>query len=186
MATPGWIDLFVARLDALGVGYMVTGSIASMIYGEPRLTLDIDIVLELQIERADAFLDAFPESAFYRPPLEVVRAEASRDARGHFNLIHYETGMKADIYMRTRDSLDRWGLANRRRLAMGANAMWVAPPEYVIVRKLEYFREGGAERHVRDVRAMLAGGHELNRDFLAAELRERGLEREWLRVTEPA
>ncbi len=186
MATPGWIDLFVVRLDALGVGYMVTGAIASMIYGEPRLTLDVDIVLELQLERADAFLEAFPESAFYRPPLEVVRAEVSRDARGHFNLIHHETGMKADIYLRTRDSLDRWGLANRRRLAMGAAAVWVAPPEYVIVRKLEYFREGGSEKHVRDVRAMLAAGCELDRDRLVEELRARGLEQEWRRVTEPA
>ena len=82
MATPGWIELFVARLDAMGIPYMVTGSVASMIYGEPRLTLDVDIVLELQIDRADAFLDAFPESEFYRPPLEVVRAEAGRDTRG--------------------------------------------------------------------------------------------------------
>jgi hypothetical protein len=186
MATPGWIELFVARLDTLGLPYMVTGSVASMIYGEPRLTLDVDVVLKLQVERADAFLDSFPESAFYRPPLEVVRAEASRDARGHFNLIHHETGMKADIYLTARDALDRWGLARRRRLALGAGALWVAPPEYVIVRKLEYFREGGSEKHVRDVRAMLAAGLEMDREFLSAELRRRGLEPEWLRVTDRA
>lgn len=94
--------------------------------------------------------------------------------------------MKAYIYLRTRDSLDGWGFANRRRLAMGADAIWVAPPEYVIVRKLEYFREGGSEKHVRDVRAMLEARCELDRDRLAEELRARGLEQEWRRVTEPA
>jgi hypothetical protein len=171
MATPGWIELFVARLDAVGIPYMVTGSVASMIYGEPRLTLDVDIVIELQIDRAGAFLDAFPESEFYRPPLDVVRAEAGRDARGHFNLIHHATGMKADIYLAARDALHHWGLA---------------PPEYVIIRKLEFFREGGSGKHLRDVRAMLAAGIELDRDFLAAELRGRGLEPEWTRVTDRA
>ena len=186
MATPGWIELFLTRLDAVGLPYMVTGSVASMIYGEPRLTLDVDVVLELQIERAGAFLDAFPESAFYRPPLEVIRVEAGRDARGHFNLIHHATGMKADIYLAASDALHRWGLAHRRRLTLGAGAFWVAPPEYVIIRKLEFFREGGAEKHVRDVRAMLTAGVEVDRDFLAAELRGRGLEPEWLRVTDRA
>ncbi|MBS1107627.1 MAG: hypothetical protein H6Q91_3129 [Deltaproteobacteria bacterium] len=182
MATPGWIELFVTRLEAVGLSYMVTGSVASMVYGEPRLTLDVDVVLELQIDRAGAFLDAFPESAFYRPPLEVVRVEAGREARGHFNLIHHATGMKADIYLAASDALHRWGLAHRRRLALGAGAMWVAPPEYVIIRKLEFFREGGSEKHLRDVRAMLAAGLEVDRDFLAAELRGRGLGAEWLRV----
>lgn len=182
MATPGWIELFVTRLEAVGLSYMVTGSVASMVYGEPRLTLDVDVVLELQIDRAGAFLDAFPESEFYRPPLEVVRVEAGREARGHFNLIHHATGMKADIYLAASDALHRWGLAHRRRLALGAGAMWVAPPEYVIIRKLEFFREGGSEKHLRDVRAMLAAGLEVDRDFLAAELRGRGLGAEWLRV----
>ena len=45
MAAPGWIELFVARLETLGLPYMVTGSVASMIYGEPRLTLDLDVVV---------------------------------------------------------------------------------------------------------------------------------------------
>ena len=170
----------------MGIPYMVTGSVASMIYGEPRLTLGVDIVLELQIDRAGAFLDAFPDSEFYRPPLEVVRAEAGRDARGHFNLIHHATGMNADIYLAASDALHHWGPAHRQRLALGASALWVAPPEYVIVRKLEFFREGGSGKHLRDVRAMLAAGIELDREFLAAELRGRGLEPEWTRVTDRA
>lgn len=150
----------------------------------PRENRPQRIVVELQMDRASAFLDAFPESEFYRPPLEVVRAEAGRDARGHFNLIHHATGMKADIYLAASDALHRWGLAHRQRLVLGANALWVAPPEYVIVRKLEFFREGGSGKHLRDVRAMLAADLELDRDFLAAELRKRGLEPEWMRVTD--
>jgi hypothetical protein len=105
MAAPGWIELFVTRLEATGLSYMATGSVASMIYGEPRLTLDLDLVIELPANRVEAFLAAFPESEFYRPPVEVVRLECSRESRGHFNVIHHETGAKADVYLAGRDRL---------------------------------------------------------------------------------
>lgn len=182
MAAPGWIELFVQRLEALGLPYMVTGSVASMIYGEPRLTLDVDIVLDLEAERATDLLAAFPDSEFYRPPLEVLRVECARSTRGHFNLIHHASGMKADVYLAARDSLRRWGLAHRRRIAFGEGQLALAPPEYVILRKLEFWREGGSEKHLRDVRAMLAAGPALDRTFLDGELRHRGLEEAWQRV----
>ncbi len=60
-----------------------------------------------------------------------------------------------------------------------------SPPEYVILRKLEFWREGGSEKHLRDVRAMLATDLKLDRAFLEAELRGRGLEDAWGRVAEP-
>jgi hypothetical protein len=179
MGTPGWIDLFVGPLERLAVPYMVTGSIASMLYGEPRLTVDLDIVVELDATHAAAFLAAFPESEFYRPPLEVVQAEAARDSRGHFKLIHHATGAKADVYLAARDPLHRWGLAQRRRLTTATGAISVAPPEYVIVRKLEFWREGGSPKHLRDVRGMLAAGLELDRGFLDGELARRGLVSAW-------
>ncbi len=184
MAAPGWIELFVERLEALELPYMVTGSVASMIYGEPRLTLDVDIVLDLDAGSCAALLATFPESEFYRPPLEVVRLECARESRGHFNLIHHGTGLKADIYLTARDSLHRWGLANRRRIRFGEGELAVAPPEYVIVRKLEFWSEGGSEKHIRDIRAMLASELPLDREFLTAELRRRGLDAAWNRVTE--
>jgi len=176
MAAPGWIELFVRPLERLGLPYMVTGSIASTIYGEPRLTLDVDLVIELDADRSADLLDAFPASGFYRPPVEVVRIEASRNARGHFNLIHHETGMKADIYLAARDALHRWGLTRRRRIPFGDGEISLAPPEYVIIRKLEFWREGSSDKHLRDVRAMIAAGIELDRDFLDVELRRRGLD----------
>jgi hypothetical protein len=56
----------------------------------------------------------------------------------------------------------------------------LAPPEYVILRKLEYFREGGSEKHLRDTRSMLAvSGDQINRSELAEWIRRRGLEAEW-------
>lgn len=184
MAAPGWIELFVARLEATGLSYMVTGSVASMIYGEPRLTLDLDLVIELPANRVEEFLAAFPESEFYRPPVEVVRLECSRESRGHFNVIHHETGAKADVYLAARDRLHEWGLAHRRRLPLGSGTIALAPPEYVILRKLEFFREGGSDKHIRDVRGMLQAGTAVDRAFVAQEVARRGLEAGWNLATE--
>lgn len=62
--------------------------------------------------------------------------------------------------------------------------MWVAPPEYVILRKLEFFREGGSEKHLRDIRAMLRiSGELLDARWLDGWLHQLGLLREWERVS---
>ena len=76
---------------------MVTGAVAATIYGEPRLTHDIDLVIDLRLQDIEGFVDAFPFEEFYCPPPEVIRLEASRSQRGHFNLIHHDTGLKADF-----------------------------------------------------------------------------------------
>lgn len=161
---------------------MVTGSVASMIYAEPRTTLDVDLVVELGVDDAADFLALFPESEFYRPPLEVARQECARDARGHFTLIYHTTGMKADIYLCGGDSLHRWALTRRRRIEDAAAPITLASPEYVILRKLEFWREGGSPKHLRDVRAMVESGLVLDRTFLDAELRARGLMAAWDRA----
>ena len=90
--------VFLEPLNRAAIPYMVTGSVASLVYGEPRLTHDVDLVVELNISRAGEFAGLFPMEQFYCPPEEVIRIEALRETRGHFNLIHHATGFKADIY----------------------------------------------------------------------------------------
>ena len=74
------VQIFVPRLNASGVRYMITGSIATITYGEIRHTNDVDIVLALAPARAKSLLEAFPEEEFYRPPLEVVIEEHKLEA----------------------------------------------------------------------------------------------------------
>lgn len=157
MPAPDEIALFAGRLDAVGAEYMITGATAAIIYGQPRLTNDLDVVLALRDEHLPALAASFPESEFYLPPESVIRVEQARALRGHFNILHLESGYKADIYLAGRDELHAWALPLRRYIPWGeALALPVAPPEYVIVRKLEYFREGGSAKHRFDIRAILA------------------------------
>jgi hypothetical protein len=75
--------------------------------------------------------------------------------------------LRADVYVAGPDPLHRWALERRRRIGTEPTPIWVAPIEYVIVRKLEYFRESGSERHLRDVALMLrVSGDQVNRQDL--------------------
>jgi hypothetical protein len=170
--------IFAPRFNALGAPWAATGSIASMIYGEIRVTHDIDIIIVLGGEAVAALERVFPEDEFYRPPRDVVEIERARDRRGHFNIIHFESGYKADVYLSADDPLHAWALRNRRSVDIGEMQLWLAPPEYVIVHKLEFYREGGSEKHLRDIRGMLAVT-DIDRSFLKKEIAGRGLEEAW-------
>lgn len=180
MPEPDLLELFIARLESAGVRHLVTGSVAATVYGEPRATHDIDLVVSLSASSRDALATAFPEAEFYVPPPEVIEAEARRDARGHFNIIHHASGLKADIYLVGDDELHAWAFGRALEYRIGDLTVRVAPPEYVIVRKLEFYREGGSPKHLRDIRSMLAVSADLI-DLASVEdwVRRRGLIDQW-------
>lgn len=172
------LAIFAPRLNAATVPWMAVGSIASSAYGEPRTTLDVDVVAIIPPGAAERFAAAFPEEAFYCRPTDVIREEATRESRGDFNLIDQETMFKADVYISDGESLDEWAFRHRRQLSLGDIPVWLAPPEYVISRKLEFFREGGSEKHIRDIRGMLAVT-EVDRLVIEDAVAARGLQPEW-------
>jgi len=176
--------LFTRPLETLGIPYFVTGSVASLVYGEPRLTHDIDLVMTLRDADVSGLEAAFGAEEFYLPPGEVMRVELRRRTHGHFNIIHHASGFKADIYLSGTSPLHAWAFARRRRSGSDPGAFWLAPPEYVIVRKLEYFREGGSEKHLRDIRSMLAalGDDQIDRLALAALIASQSLDSMWALV----
>lgn len=180
MQLPDLIEPFVSRFERLAIPYMVTGSAAGIMYGEPRMTHDVDIVIALEMRDVARFVAAFPIEEFYCPPEDVLAIEVRRGQRGHANLISHATNFKADVYIAF-DELHRWGLAHRRTIELDALKMQVAPVEYVIVRKLEYFREGGSDKHVRDIRSMLQIS-DIDRAAVESFVAARGLEREWQAV----
>ncbi len=173
--------VFAPRFNALGAPWAAAGAIASAIYGEIRTTQDIDIIILLNQQAVTSLERVFPDPEFYCPPRDVVEVECARERRGHFNLIHFESGYKADVYVSTDDPLHGWALRNRQSVDIGGELLWLAPPEYVIIKKLEFFREGGSEKHVRDIRGMLAVT-DVEVSFLENEVTRRGLIEEWQRV----
>ncbi len=173
--------VFTQPLDQAGIRYMVSGSVASIVYGEPRLTNDIDLVIVLNDSLIRQLATLFPPDRFYCPPPDIVAVETARDRRGHFNIIHHDTGLKADLYLAGNEPLQAWGLAHRQQVEIGDGlAIWIAPIEYVILKKLDYFREGRSEKHLTDIRGMLAvSGETIDSSFLASQIAALGLTAEW-------
>ena len=156
------------------------GCQASERLGEPRVTHDIDFVVFLRSQDITRLSEAYPPPAFYVPPVEVIATEVARATKGQFNIIHVDSGLKADFHTANRDELHGWAFRNVRQYTIGELTIRLAPPEYVIVRKLEYFREGGSEKHLRDIRGMLhTSGEQLDRAALQDWIARRGLRAEW-------
>lgn len=182
MRAPDELSLFARRLETLGAPYMITGATAAIIYGQPRVTNDLDVVLSLDEQGRSTLLRIFPESEFYVPPESIIRAEQARSQRGHFNLIHHESGFKADIYLSASDPLHVWALPLRRRVPWsGELEISVAPPAYVVLRKLEFFREGGSSKHVLDIRAILEVTG-VDESVMAPWLARMGLDSVWREI----
>ena len=185
MREPENMLIFPSRLDHAQIAYMVTGAVAGIIYGEPRMTHDIDLVLELRSNQVAGFINLFSEDEFYCPPKDVILTEIARQTRGHFNLIHQATGFKADIYPKGNDKLHLWAFSRRQKIDLSGVSVWIAPPEYVILRKLEYFREGGSSKHLNDIKQMLTISPDIiDRKFLQEQIEENGLKKQWQQLSE--
>jgi hypothetical protein len=180
MPEPELSLLFLRPLNRLGVKYVISGSVAAILYGEPRLTHDVDFVVFLRGEDVARLRVAFPSPEFYLPPPEVIHGELAREQRGQFNVIHADTGFKADFYLAGRDGFHAWAFRHARRMEFRGEPVTVAPPEYVIVRKLEYFREGGSEKHLRDIRAIRhVSADQIDQRALDEWIARQGVAAEW-------
>jgi len=143
----------VEVLERLGLRYLVTGSVATIFFGEPRFTVDIDIVVDLPAERIRDFCAAFPPEEFYLSEEAVRRAVRNRS---QFNIIHPASGLKIDVMIPAGTLFDHSRFARVRRVRPGPDFEAIfASPEDVIVKKLEYYREGGSQKHLRDIGGVL-------------------------------
>lgn len=136
------------ELEKLDVEYMLTGSLASSMQGEPRATHDIDLVVELRATVAQRLVEAFPPPDFY------VSGERIRQAirrKTMFNLIDLNSGGKVDFWLLTEDPFDRSRFARRRSARLFDKQFQVSSPEDTILMKLRWAREsGGSEKQFGD------------------------------------
>lgn len=144
----------VEVLERLEIPYMVVGGFAAILYGEPRLTLDVDIVVDMRPDHIRPFVAAFPIPDYY------VSEEAIRDSlrrRFPFNVIQPFTGAKVDLVPLPRDLLTRSAFERRQRLEhdpSGRSAAFIRA-EDLVVAKLIAFRETQSDKHLRDARGIL-------------------------------
>lgn len=137
----------------------------TIFYGEPRFTNDIDVVVDVPEEAVPDFCRQFPAPDFY------VSQEAASEAvrrRSQFNIIQPGSGLKVDVIVPTPSEFNRTRFARARRVQAGEG--WSASfssPEDAILKKMEFFRAGGSDRHLRDITGVLkTSGSEIDMAYI--------------------
>ena len=151
-----------ARLDQAGIAYMLTGSMALNYYAVPRMTRDIDLVVELEPGDAERFVRLF-QSDFY-VELEAVRRGIVE--RGIFNLIHDVFVIKVDCVVRKETEYRREEFARRTRVGIEGQAVSIVTPEDLVISKLDWARDTHSEIQLGDVRSLLASVQGLDEAYL--------------------
>jgi hypothetical protein len=164
----------IGIFDRLDLDYFITGSVAASYYGEPRFTNDIDVIVELTAPDVSKFCQSFPTEDFY------VSHEAVRTAireRRQFNILHPATGLKVDVFVLKDTPFDQSRISRRQHLNVEeGRTAWFASPEDVILKKLAYYKEGGSEKHIRDILGVLKiQGNSIDLGYLAHWAGELGL-----------
>jgi len=143
-------------LEGLGVRYLIGGSLASSVHGEPRSTNDVDILVDFHAEHVEPFVEAIRGDYYVSEP--AVR-EAVRSGY-HFNVIHMNAAVKVDLFLAGDDAFNLERLDARQPLQLPTEPetrVYVDTAEHSVLRKLEWFRRGEevSERQWRDVVAIL-------------------------------
>jgi len=168
----------IETLERMGLAYMVVGSVASGAYGEPRMTQDIDVVVDLSINQVSPLCAAFPAPDYYVSP------DAAREAvrrHGQFNVIHPASGTKIDFIISRQDAWGRAQISRRRRIQiLPDREAYLARPDDVIIAKMLYYLKGGSEKHLRDITGILrVSGEDVDRAYVARWAGELGLVAIW-------
>ena len=160
------------RLDNSGVAYMITGSTAVNFYAVPRMTRDIDIVVELLESQVETFIDAFKKDHY----LEPATVREAVKTKGMFNLIHDQHIVKIDFVVRKDSPYRRREFFRKKRISLEGQGLYIVAPEDLILSKLVWSKESNSEVQLRDVRNLLQSVKRLDRRYLTRWAKQLGVD----------
>lgn len=166
-----------AALDGVGIPYMLTGSFASVFYGLPRSTQDIDLVIAATPEKLKTLLDRLPRGEYYAEidaALEGLRRESL------FNVIDQKTGWKIDLIMRKSRAFSREEFGRRRITQFEGTPLFVASAEDVILAKLEWAKLSQSQRQIEDAAGILkVRGDSVDFGYIDKWIYDLDVKKEW-------
>ena len=177
MSLADFLRKVVEALDAAGVPYMLTGSLAAAFYAVPRATQDIDLVIEAEERQVGELVASLLSAGWY------VDRDAAQEAlrlRGQFNAIEPESGWKADFIVRKERPYSREEFRRRRSIALLSVELSIASLEDIVIAKLEWGQVGDSALQRRDVVQLLERTwQDLDRGYLERWIGELNLGSEW-------
>lgn len=164
-------------LDRAHIAYMLTGSYASSVHGNPRASQDIDIVIAPNRPQLLALLKLLPDTEYY------VSDEAAFDAlarRSQFNVVDFATGWKVDFIIVKDREFSRTEFERRRLLELDGLALYFASAEDVLIAKLEWAKLGASSRQIEDAAGIVAlQGDQLDTAYVRHWVDALGLQEQW-------
>lgn len=180
MTTQALLSAIADRLEAAGIPYMVVGSVAGSFHGEPRTTVDIDIVIDPSTESLARFVASLPAEDYY---VAVEAADEAFARRTSFNVVEHATGWKVDLLLRKDRPFSASEFGRRYPAPLLGRPTPIATAEDMVIAKLEWARDGESERQLRDVAGILAAsGETLDMEYVERWIAELGLGEQWQRV----
>lgn len=154
---------FVCRkLNENNIPYMLTGSLAANFYASPRMTRDIDIVIEILESDVSKFYENF-QTDFY------INDSSILDAIKHasmFNIIHNDSVLKIDFVIRKDSPYRQTEFHRRRQIELDGILIWIVAPEDLIISKLFWSKDSMSDFQLRDVRNILMSANDLDKEYM--------------------
>lgn len=165
-----------AALDINGIPYMLTGSLASSLYGMPRSTNDIDIVIAPTREQLISVMQFFKRMNLYVEE----HALSALMNRGQFNVIDFPRGWKVDLIIRKERDFSHVEFDRRATHEVDGMRLTIAAPEDVILAKMEWAKIGESERQLEDAAGVLRiQRQKLDLAYIERWVKALGLEAQW-------
>ena len=139
-------------LERKHIPYMLSGSIALNNYTVPRMTMDIDIVVELHEENLNDFLSIFGDNYYLNK--DAVKEETKR--LGMFNVIDHETGFKVDFILRKNTEYRKFEFQRRLKTKVADFDVWIVSPEDLTISKIVWIQQLQSDKQINDIENLLA------------------------------
>ena len=141
-------------LEQLNIAYMVTGGMAVFVWGRPRFTADIDMIIKLETKNVNSLASALLGIS----ELGYVDKDVMREAlvrRGEFNFIDGLSGVKVDFWVMNKSDLETEGFKRRITKDITGQQVYFISPEDLVLKKLLWFKETGSSRHLEDAQSIV-------------------------------
>lgn len=156
------LKLVCHRLEQIDIPYMLTGSFAANFYAVPRMTRDIDIVIEIHKLDINKLLQIFQKD-FYIAKDSISEAI---EHQGMFNIIHNDSVFKVDFIIRKNAHYRKTEFQRRRQIKLGDAPIWIVAPEDLIISKLFWAKDSLSEMQLKDVKNLLLTLQNLDKEYL--------------------
>jgi hypothetical protein len=173
----------IEAIETVGVEYMIGGAVAAWAWGEPRSTLDLDLVLNIPMDAIDKLSEELSKRDMLVPPDIILDNILEIRSDLPINAIHMHSGYKADMYpLREGDELRSTALQRRQKVDLGEplGELYLHSPEDLIIYKLWYFSLSHQTKHLRDITSIVITlGDELDYDYIHSWMIRKGLTSLW-------